>query len=133
VRVRRGVLAIVGAGILLVATPARATTEPPTAISLAKKLVKAGICTGAARVTDQTGTTAKCQHAPNFDIEIHAYATPRASRAALASQVAGDCGLLLPNSTIDYWVGRTWYAFRYPGVPGIGKVLGGAHRTYDCP
>jgi hypothetical protein len=122
--------AIVGAGTLLVATPALAVSKSPSALNLANKLVTAGVCTAAARVTNTT--TAKCEHAPNFDIEVHAYPNQRARRAAISTQVGEDCALIF-GPTIEYWVGPTWWVFHYEGVPRIGKVLGGTLRTYNCP
>lgn len=133
------VVCILLTGTLVAASPATAASNPPTAISLAKKLVKAHVCTKP-RILDPNETTAVCSSAviAPTPIAVHAYRSTKAMRKELNADLADECELLksagITNTPPrEYRVGNTWFMGAYPTVKGISDALGGSLRSYDCP
>ena len=128
--------AVLVLALMFSATPAY-SESPPTALALAKKLVKAKVCYGA-RISDPDETTAVCFTAVRGSrITLHAFRNAKAMRTALNADLADGCEFLesapVGNDRQLYRVGTTWFMRLDPTVEGIRQALGGKLRLYDCP
>jgi hypothetical protein len=130
-------LVLAASAIAAPALPASATTRPPTALSLVKKLARARLC-HAPHVVNAAATKASCADDTGWGvkgvIEVSAFPTAAAMTADLASEVARFCAEF-PGTTPAYRVGTTWWSAPYRETlkTKLDRLVGGTIKTYPCP
>lgn len=123
------------------AVVAEAKVTPPTAIELAKKLVKSGICANPRKV-DAQGSQVECDETGPYSyqgkIDVFAFATKKAMLRSLDQERIANCRSFGSSASTyyhpQYRVGPTWWTHTYRELtsPMIERSIGGKVQQFGC-
>jgi hypothetical protein len=139
---RASIVAMVVAVSLLAASSVAiahsGVSDPPAPTSLARRLVRAGLCTNMQPLVASAGREATCDSTAS-GLEVHVYAAPstKTYRNLLSAERVSACALSGPSGGRTYVVSDTWFvtflsADSTTSPSRVAKALGQV-KNYRCP